>query len=511
MKKKIFGYSIFIILSLLFTIVASMLLFKNSLDFLWNFSFGIKVSEGLIPYNDFNMVTTPLFAITTGIILKIFGKNIIIYIIYTSILKIIFCLLAAAISTKLVEEKKEDKSKLFIVTFIFMLFLIIKYYYEYTYFSLFLLLIIIYLELSKNSKKKNFLIGFIGALSFLSKQSIGLFIILFLLLKPIIFKEKEFKKNIIHRIIGIIISMIIFIIYLIITNSFNSFIDYCFLGLFDFNSNKVSIIDNILYQLKEKNYYNSFILILSISIIVIYLLFSLYKIYNKKEIYINKKITFYYALSACVLMYPIADCIHIAQSGTIIYILIISTLANKIINTINHINNQTLLLLIRFSFFIILSQILIYPVEKCFKEINENKIIIIKNYKYINGMLIDKNLKVIQDNIIEFEKKMKQNGTKVVILDSNAVLFHLPQGIFYKDYDLFLNGNFGKNGEERLIEEIKNSKNTIYLIRDDINQLEKNILYQAPKKVLNYVIENLNEIGTESGYIIYLKEKEEIR
>ena len=126
-------------------------------------------------------------------------------------------------------------------------------------------------------------------------------------------------------------------------------------------------------------------------------------------------------------------------------------------------------------------------------------------------MLIDKNLKVVQDNIIEFEKKMKQNGTKVVILDSNAVLFHLPQGIFYKDYDLFLNGNFGKNGEERLIEEIKNSKNTIYLIRDDINQLEKNILYQAPKKVLNYVIENLNEIGTESGYIIYLKEKEEIR
>ena len=49
-----------------------------------------------------------------------------------------------------------------------------------------------------------------------------------------------------------------------------------------------------------------------------------------------------------------------------------------------------------------------------------------------------------------------------------------------------MRGNFGYNGEEKIIEEIKNSKNTIYLLEIPDNS------YQLPNKIYSYFFDNLN-------------------
>ena len=59
-KAKLIDISFFVIMMLLF---ASTVLIRNlaNLDEIWNFNFARNIANGLIPYNDFNMLQTPLF------------------------------------------------------------------------------------------------------------------------------------------------------------------------------------------------------------------------------------------------------------------------------------------------------------------------------------------------------------------------------------------------------------------------------------------------------------------
>lgn len=58
-KAKLIDISFFVIMMLLFT---STVLIRNlaNLDEIWNFNFARNIANGLIPYNDFNMLQTPL-------------------------------------------------------------------------------------------------------------------------------------------------------------------------------------------------------------------------------------------------------------------------------------------------------------------------------------------------------------------------------------------------------------------------------------------------------------------
>ena len=66
-----------------------------------------------------------------------------------------------------------------------------------------------------------------------------------------------------------------------------------------------------------------------------------------------------------------------------------------------------------------------------------------------------------------------------------------------------MRGNFGLDGEDRLIEDIINSKNTIYLIHESIGN--ENEMSQTPKNVINYVIDNFSKEGKVLEFNIYRK------
>ena len=50
----------------------------NNLDEIWNYNFARNVADGLVPYRDFNMVQTPLLPLIAGLMLKLFGNELIV-------------------------------------------------------------------------------------------------------------------------------------------------------------------------------------------------------------------------------------------------------------------------------------------------------------------------------------------------------------------------------------------------------------------------------------------------
>ncbi len=122
-------------------------------------------------------------------------------------------------------------------------------------------------------------------------------------------------------------------------------------------------------------------------------------------------------------------------------------------------------------------------------EINHYRNIEIQSY-------LKERIHVVDDFIIKEEAE----GKKVYILDAEAVGYMIPLDKYNKNYDLFLKGNLGKDGEEGEIAKIQNrEENTVYLIRNASISLN----WQTPKKVIEYIRENLQKIGQVSMYDIY--------
>ena len=67
----------------------------------------------------------------------------------------------------------------------------------------------------------HYLIGFLLGITILTKHTVGL-----CLLFPSLYYFKE-KKVLLKRVVGCLIPILVFVIYLITTNSFSSFINLC--------------------------------------------------------------------------------------------------------------------------------------------------------------------------------------------------------------------------------------------------------------------------------------------
>ena len=105
-------------------------------------------------------------------------------------------------------------------------------------------------------------------------------------------------------------------------------------------------------------------------------------------------------------------------------------------------------------------------------------------------------IKHVQSYIVFNEKN------NVYILDSDAALFMIPLNRYNKDFDMFLKGNLGSEGEEGQIEKIKSmDDNTKILIKND--NYKRN--WQNPNEVTKYIKENLKKIGEIEYFDIYEK------
>ena len=66
--------------------------------------------------------------------------------------------------------------------------------------------------------------------------------------------------------------------------------------------------------------------------------------------------------------------------------------------------------------------------------------------------------------------------------------------------DLINTGNFGYDGSNKLLREIKKKKNAIFLV----DRSELSLVKQTDKQALNYVLDNGKRIGKIDFYEIYV-------
>ena len=108
----------------------------------------------------------------------------------------------------------------------------------------------------------------------------------------------------------------------------------------------------------------------------------------------------------------------------------------------------------------------------------------------------------LKDMIIEVGEYIQKNDQDTIVISSYAPLISLYlNDLDNDDYDLALRGNLGKDGEQGLIEKIKQLDNTQILLLHETDE-EKEI-YQFAYDVANYIKQNYTYVGQVNKFDIY--------
>ena len=464
----------------------------GDLDEIWNFNFARNIANGLVPYNDFNMIQTPLLPAICAMFLKVLGNKLIIMrLLATIMLTTIFYL-----GFEIIFEKTKDKnfSSIFLVLILLLFKDIMSI--DYNYGVLLISLIVLKLELKFLNEKEyftvsfkyNFLTGILVGISVLFKHTTGLILCIgFCGYK--LFKVRN-KKDLINyckiatiRLLGILIPIIVFIIYLLISNSFSNFISYSILGIRSFSN-----------TIKYKNLLDvEYVKILAILVPIVIGSLFIFQFIKKDSIF---NILFGFSLATFAVTFPISDKIHFMIGS---YIAIISG-SIFVIEFFNNSFEDEKKKKMKFIIINFVSVFLILLVGyKAVVKINDeflekNKEYELSSFEYIpENESLKERIKEIDEFILLGEKE----GKKVYVLDAEAAIYFIPLNRYNKDYDMFLVGNLGKNGEDGIIEKIEKERNAIYLIKKD------NLNWQTPFKVRNYIINNLDKKGNKSIFWFY--------
>lgn len=384
--------------------------------------------------------------------------------------------------------------------------------------------------------KTDIILGILAGICIMLKQSTGLIIAITLLGYGIFLvkSKEEFIKYIkltAMKILGILIPIVIVFVYLAINGAIGDFWDYCIAGVKTF-TNKIP------YSMLMNND-KLYIKVLCVIIPIILAITFLYSVIRKNKIFLIMSSISIAAFSAA---YPIADEVHfligILPTGLIIFYILdiciktIIKLINKILNKIyknisihgkENINkniqfNETEIKLENeakkceekeyekekknkyeekqkcreifinkwleyFFIFMVMGLTAWYGYKyipsikeyfaNCKNDVKHFSNIVITDYTY-------QKIKVM-DSFINSQEK------PVYILDAEAALYQIPLDLYYKDYDMFLIGNIGSEGEKGQIEKLQKDSNKIVIIKSDGVSLN----WQNPNKVREYIKQNM--------------------
>lgn len=444
MKKYVSYIFIFI-----FTLICiSFLLSLFDLDAIWNYGFSYAISKGEIPYKDFNMILTPLYPFIMSTLLLI-SKNILVFYIENAIL-------VTALFYFLFKMYK-NKAWIFLILLVFPLPGVIQP--SYNFLSIFLIVLLIYLE---ENKKNDYLIGIIIGLSILTKQSVGVFLIL----PTLIYYYKDIKK-VLKRAAGCLIPCLVFLIFLLITNSLYNFIDLCFLGLLDFsNSNG--------FKLSSSLYIGIFLLIVSIIMFI----------RNRKNI------KYFYILMFYSMVIPLFDFPHLEYFFFVLFLGIV----DKIKKVPSNLSYNAILFSICYSITLFVCT---YPREG-------SSIVYPNKYNNFNYRLMFNayNTEKIRESVIKYINSNKDK--KIIIIGNDAYFYKITCNMTIDHFDLNNYGNHGYNGTKKMKDKIdKLDKGTIIIVDSKNVDKEPGPRDQLNIEIAKYAIEKSSFIKKIGAYTVY--------
>ena len=207
-KRKYF--SLFFFFCIFFFCLFYLYFFRNITDDeLYNYGYAHNILNHLIPYRDFNMIVPPLFSYFCALFQFALGDKLIVY-------HIVLSLLVTSIFFLVYP-------RLGYLSFAILAFSLFYPYFGYNIFSLFLLFLLFSL---RDKKYYSLLSPIIIILMILTKQTFIFLVI------PNLIESKNKKRTFFLYLTGFLCSLIYFIWF----DNLYQFINYCFLGMFDFAS-----------------------------------------------------------------------------------------------------------------------------------------------------------------------------------------------------------------------------------------------------------------------------------
>lgn len=419
MKK----YIKYIILFIIFITTMLFIYIPFRMDTYVNYGFSYGIVNGQIPYKDFNIIV-PLFGPFLYSLGLLVNKSIFIYYVEQSILLIVFCYYLF---------KLMDKKAWIIITALFCPYIFCFSYTMFPGYNFLILLEIVLLIYLNEKEKPDTIIGIISGLSIITKQNVGLAIFLVTIIYPIL-KNKNIKGSIKRFLFGMI-PIILFIVYLLISNSFNYFIDLCFLGMNDFKNN---------FQI---NYF--YLSLVCISLIIVIIQF----IKNKK---INS--SYFYYLVYLTIIYPLIEVYHVSLFLFLAFIVYIYNSKIHVSKHIVSISFVTITLFVSSYCFV------------CKDFFNEIKIY---RYHYFPIEYLSKSKKKDIDTIIKLNKK----ENVIFIGDpSKTIFFTATSNKKLNNYYIMFKGNQGAKGIKGLMKNLEHENDMYYVISfDESCQIDTNI------------------------------------
>lgn len=511
-KKKIINiliqFSIFA-LSLVLFLVARLTAPATDLDEVWNYNTANAFAMGLIPYKQVSMITTPLLPMINSIFLKVVFNGIMTY---RVVMGIIFALIVLFIYL-IIRELSNKRLLSYICAFFIGTLLIKKFLLDYNYLFLLISLVIAFLEIRDIKKNENFnfnhnlCVGLLTGLAFLTKQTIGLLLIIVVIFEVFIYMKKigfdlkltKFIKLIGVRIFGMMIPITMFLIYLGVNGAFNDFINYAIKGVKEF-SNSIPY-----YRLLNSTDYKIAIIsrLFIIAYCSLFITFILECVKNKKmkDELINIYILAICSIPVIAIIYPISDDFHLIVASVFVLIVV----AYLLIFLLNEINKfvkfdvfYKKLLLIGLLFIIILISLKNVIIERNL-NIKENLLVPFKHYE---GIYVPKYLSNRISDVTDKVRAYSNSGRESIIVDAEAAIYDIVLNRYKKNYDMLLIGNIGENGVEKIINEIKDSHNVYYFVKNPQYALN----WQFPEDIVDYIRNNLKYHETVSVFDVYYKD-----
>lgn len=511
-KKKIINiliqFSIFA-LSLVLFLVARLTAPATDLDEVWNYNTANAFAMGLIPYKQVSMITTQLLPMINSIFLKIFFNGIITYRI---VMGIVFALIVLFIYL-IIKELSNKRLLSYICAFFIGTLLINKFLLDYNYLFLLIVLMIAFLEVRDLKKNENFnfnhnlCVGLLTGLAFLTKQTIGLLLIIVVIFEVFIYMKKigfdlkltKFIKLIGVRIFGMMIPITMFLIYLGFNGDFNDFINYAIKGVKEF-SNSIPY-----YRLLNSTDYK--IAIISRLFIIVYgslfITFILECVKNNKlkDELINIYVLAFCSIPVIAIIYPISDDFHLIVAS-VYALIIIAYLFILVLKKIDGFIKIDIfykkLLLIGILFIIILISFKNLIIERNI-NVKENVLVPFKHYE---GIYVPEYLSKRISDVTDKVRAYSNSGRESIIVDAEAAIYDIVLNRYKKNYDMLLIGNIGENGVEKIINEIKDSHNVYYFVKNPQYALN----WQLPEDIVDYIRNNLKYHETVSIFDVYYKD-----
>lgn len=430
------------ILKYLFVFVVA-LVFLNfvpfDLDEIWNYGFMHNMYEGLIPYKDFNMVITPFFPFLFSLPFYIFGSNLL-------VVNICQALLITFVYWILEQLFGKNANILLILLF----FNYDMIYASYNFFVFFLFLLLLLFE------KKNvndYIIGIVIGLAVLTKQSIGGC----LALVSLFYLFKDYKKFF-KRVLGALIPVGIFLIYIFVADCYKEFFDLCIMGMFDFG--------------KENYIGNTFVIVL----FIICFCLIIYAIIKDK-----KNINNYYILAFSSITIPMFDYFHFKYFLLGLAFIVIGKINIKRLN-LNLLMYGCLIGIVFVNGLITVESMDVYP-----NDINHFE------YRYMSEKHI-KETKLVSDKLTSYSDK------KVLYLFEQSYYYKILNDIPIDYFDLINTGNWGYDGSNKLYKALEENRDAVFVI----NKYSYVDNKQTDKTALNYVLNHGIKIDEIYNFEIYI-------